>query len=177
MSEKHFQFTKITNAHAKEIFLLQCNRIYLFQNYFFELISSIYTKLWNELKKFNLYQSYLILKKLHHRCLTGFYVNLWSVTPPKGFQQHIHWGTAKRWDKICARFFYWKNFSGNLIIYFPELLIRLTYQKAFESMFPLLQNTSCGNHGSIPQMNTTGQYAQPEKKKEEKILTSLSFVR
>ena len=63
MSEKHFQFTKITNAHAKEIFLLQRNRIYLFQNYFFELISSIYTKLWNELKKFNLYQSYLILKK------------------------------------------------------------------------------------------------------------------
>ena len=50
------------------------------------------------------------------------------------------------------------------IYYLSEGLIELTYWKAFESTFPSLQNTSCGNHGSIPQMNATGQCAQPKKK-------------
>ena len=49
------------------------------------------------------------------------------------------------------------------IYYLYEALIQLTYRKAFESTFPSLQNTSYGNHGSIPQMNATGQCAQPKK--------------
>ena len=66
------------------------------------------------------------------------------------------------------------NCATHHIYYLSEALIQLTYRKAFESTFPSLQNTSCGNHGSISQMNATAQCAQPKKKTSSLFVSAVA---